>query len=77
MCLCCEAEDYGCSLLTKLALTNTLVYKYGGLWLQKTNLQAAKYANAARGFKTQIHKPVGRITVIMSIFYIQSFVVNG
>lgn len=28
MCLCCEAEDYGCSLLTKLALTNTLVYKY-------------------------------------------------
>lgn len=26
MCLCCEAEDYGCSLLTKLALTNTLFY---------------------------------------------------
>lgn len=76
MCLCCETEHYGCSLLTKLALTNTLVYKYGGLWLQKTNL-TAKYANAARGFKMQIHKPVGRITVIMSIFYIQSFVVNG
>lgn len=48
MCLCCEAEDYGCSLLTKLALTNTVFYKYGGLWLQKTNLPAAKYANAAR-----------------------------